>query len=91
MKGTLTGDFAQVEDMVATHELVIAVWPDPAARRGVRTRVVKGESVLNTIINADRAVETSWTAIPCTSPEQAEALRQAPPKPANDRYGVRRI
>lgn len=71
---TLTGNAAQVRQMVERHDVVIGFWQDPKEEGGVGTYVVKGQRALMDIASEGKAAALRWTAIPCTCAEQAIAL-----------------
>ena len=71
----LTGDFAQVWEIVANNDLVVAVWQDVREPDGVGLLLIKGEDLLRQSVENTRAVSARTAAIPCIEYEQAVALR----------------
>ncbi len=74
MDGTMTPIWRIIDE----NELVFAIWQDEMEPDGVGMVIVKGAALLRGIAQASKGFfdELATSAIPCTSAEQAEALRQ---------------
>ncbi len=59
-----------------THDVVFGVWQDAEAEHGVEVMLIKGVGQLEQIRFSGISEEASMTAVPCRSPEEAEAMRQ---------------
>lgn len=75
VRSRITTDFATVWKIIVENDLVFAVWQDPTERDTVGTLIIKGKGRLEQIASSGQAEDLLWTAIPCISAEQAEALR----------------
>ena len=75
-EATMDGTMRPVLELVTANEVVFGVWQDDTQPNGVGVLLVKGANRLREIIATGVSQEHKITAIKCTAPEQAEALRQ---------------
>jgi hypothetical protein len=69
-----TARYDMVEQIMDSAEIVFAVWTYKSAEDGVGYMLVKGTLAWQAVANKT-SVTARVTAIPCISPDQAEALR----------------
>jgi len=74
-RGHLTGDFAQVWEIVVNNEVVVAVWQDACEPDGIGMLLIKGEDLLRQSVENNRTLSARTAAIPCVELKQAVALR----------------
>jgi hypothetical protein len=79
-------DSAVIQRIIAEHDLVWAVWRDPAEPDGVGTLIIKGKRRLEAAASGVEGapsgtvrfdpgdLEVTWAAVPCKSPEAAVAM-----------------
>ena len=72
----ITSEFSSVRRICDAAELVWGLWPDSQAEDGVGMLVVKGELILENIMQTNVTKEVGMTAIWCACIEKAEALKQ---------------
>jgi hypothetical protein len=70
-----TARYDMVEQIMDSTEIVFAVWTDKSAEDGVGYMLVKGSQIAWQAVSGRTSVTARVTAIPCISPDQAEALR----------------
>jgi len=71
-----TGEGDELRQIIEAHDVVFAVWQDASQRDGVGVTLIKGDELLQTVVDTPRAVGTKLTAIPCSGLEEAEAMRK---------------
>jgi len=71
-----TGEGGELQQIIEAHDIIFAVWQDANERDGVGMTLVKGDALLHTIVDTQRAAPTNMTAVPCSSLEEAEAMRR---------------
>ena len=71
----ITEDFATVQALIDSHEIVMAVWQDRSQALGVDYLVVKGAQRLAQGLHDNVTFQARMTAIPCNDAAQAMALR----------------
>ncbi len=59
-----------------THDVVFGVWQDAEAEHGVGVMLIQGVGQLEQIRFSGISEDASLTAVPCRSPEEAEAMRK---------------
>jgi hypothetical protein len=70
-----TARYDMVEQIMDSAEIVFAVWTDKSAEDGVGYMLVKGSQIAWQAVADKTSVTARVTAIPCISPDQAEALQ----------------
>jgi hypothetical protein len=66
-----------VEHLMATRDLVFAVWPDTCERDGVGVLMLKGQGTLAAIVEAGQTATPTLTAFAVDDAAEAAALAQA--------------
>ncbi len=69
-------DTDDLRRLFEAYDLVFGVWQDAEADHGVGVMLIKGVGQLEQIKFSGISEDASVTAIPCRSPEEAEAMRQ---------------
>jgi hypothetical protein len=70
----MTGDMAEIWEIIDNHDIVVAVWRDAAAADGVGMMILKGETSLRWTASGLRPIGHRVSAISCNEAAQAQAL-----------------
>jgi hypothetical protein len=80
----LDGTTAPVKRIFASHDVVWGVWQDHREPDGVGMRLIKGQSLLQRIVDRRQSEQVRMTAIPCDNLEHAVAAQRALGEPDRD-------
>lgn len=61
--------------IIDAHDVAFGIWQDAAEPHGVGFMVIKGDVLMHKVVDEDKTLPASLTAIPCRSPEEAHAMR----------------
>jgi hypothetical protein len=67
---------AFVQRIIDGAAIVFGVFLDAEALTGVGMHIIKGDRVLQAIVASGEAADLTFTAVPCSSPEQAVAVER---------------
>ncbi len=73
---SLVRDTDDLRRVFETHDVVFGVWPDAEAEHGVGVMLIQGVGQLERVRFSGISEDASLTAVPCRSPEEAEAMRK---------------
>lgn len=72
--GLMDGTMGPLRSVIASHDVVVGIWPDRAQPEGWGTRVLKGLPVVQEAAGSSADYQCRLTAIRCESASQAQGL-----------------
>ncbi|WP_143130719.1 hypothetical protein [Bradyrhizobium arachidis] len=72
--GLMDGTMGPLRSVIASHDVVVGIWPDRAQPEGWGTRVLKGLPVVQEAAKSIADYQCRLTAIRCESASQARGL-----------------
>lgn len=72
--GLMDGTMGPLRSVIASHDVVVGIWPDRAQPEGWGTRVLKGLPVVQEAAGSSADYQCRLTAIRCESASQAHGL-----------------